>query len=460
MTKIHRISSSTHRLLVALTLCALLFSSEELWSQARTPEYISRVTINNVTQTNNNEIEFDLFVCRTSNSWERWANGTFQLKLVGVRDDEYNSSKMTVNLVPGTSGLELQNYKNGVLTRYAVTPRIFPGRISITVAGPDEFADCEFVPRNDSMRIGRFHVAMLDSTRLRDTLTWATPIEYYQANAYKVEVDSVLNSMTLFNANDNVEMRDLPCDADSENVTVRRDTFTIAARPPRCMAIDSLTAFYIGNRLVHLGWRTTCEQAVQGYILRRRVKSGLCLDPSQLEFHEIRRFGNPFDPEMFSKGSSTLGFQYDLSVPDTTQFRDLVYEYELSGVFFDGERRYLDTAEVYVPNSVILKAAIFPNPVTDSATIRYMVEDGVRITAKVYDVTGKELQTLMDKKVHNRRVTTKSWLDARGEDTYSVGWSRPDQAAQGSYFVVFTAYPIDDTSIEMSRAVVKIMLLR
>ncbi len=444
---------------------------------AQTREVLSQVSVNNITQVNNTELEFDLYLHRKSTAWERWANGTFQLHLVGVRDDEYTDANMRVELVNGSSDLQLQSYKNDVLSRYVITPRVVPGRISISVVGPDVFADSRFIPRNDSIRIGRFHVLMLDSTHLRDTLSWATPIEYYQANAYKIEKDSLVGNVLLYAENDNIEMRELPCFGDTNNRVIRTDTFVIAARPPKCLVVDTFYTVYVGERKVSIHWKTSCEQGVQGFVLRRRVKEGFCLNPSELEFHEIRRFGSIYDPEMFSKGHSTTGYLYDLSIPDTVDYRDMTYQYELSAIFFDGTRRYLDTTDQYIPNAIIVRAGVFPNPITqstDSAVIRYMVEDDVRITAKVYDVNGRELQTLLDKVPHSRKTLSadpkqKKWLDENGKlmwslvpnsDSYAIQWRKPEQGAQGAYFVIFIAYPIDDGSIEMSRAVVKMMVLR
>ncbi len=443
-------------------LVALLVCSSALVSQG-TSEVISGISVNNISQLNNTELEFDLFLHRSSTAWERWANGTFQLRLVGVRDDEYTDSTMSVKLVSGSSDLLQQSYKNtSALTAYVITPRVQPGRLSISIVGPDEFKDAKYVPRNDSIRLGRFHVSMLDSTHLRDTLAWVTPLDYYQANAFKIDADSMVANVKLYGANDNIEMRDQPCFGDSTNRVVRTDTFVIAARPPKCMKLDTFYTVYMGEKKVSIHWKTSCEQGVQGFILRRRIKEGLCLNPSELEFHEIRRFGTTFDPEMFAHGTGSQGFTYDLSVPDTVNYRDVIYQYELSALFFDGERRFLDTTDLYIPNAVIVRAAVFPNPVKegDSAVIRYMIDDDVLLTAKVYDPLGKELQTLMDKKLHVRRSSTKKWTEVQDADSYTIGWSKPQEGAQGAYFVVFLAYPVDDNGVEMSRAVVKIMYVR
>jgi hypothetical protein len=69
----------------------------------------------------------------------------------------------------------------------------------------------------------------------------------------------------------------------------------------------------------------------------------------------------------------------------------------------------------------------------------------------VYDVTGKELAVLLDNVVIPR--TTPGNVN-------TIVWSAPDQASQGLYNVVLIASPVDDPTIELSRAILKIQLLR
>jgi hypothetical protein len=228
------------------------------------------------------------------------------------------------------------------------------------------------------------------------------------------------------------------------------------------MVVDTFNARYLGDRFVKLHWHTACEQDVQGFILRRRIKgSGLCINPSDLEFREIRRFGPIFDSSMYSKGNRSPGFGYDVAMPkpDTVIYRDVVYEYELSGLFNDNTRKYLDTTEVYIPNSLILSATVFPNPVTDTAHIVYTVSDQVRITAKVYDLTGKELAVLMDKE-YKARNNFADPANPQINEGYRIAWLPNTQAAQGLYLIVMIAYPVDDANVELSRAIMKVQILR
>lgn len=437
-------------------------------------EVLSIVSIGAVSQTNNTTVEFDLTMKRTTTLWERWANGTFQLKIEGVADERYATDRMRVELLPGTSALTLQSFQaNGMDTGYVITPRVFPGRISITIFGPDSFSVAKFFPQDSTIRLGRFRISALDSIRLNSNLTWAAPLDYYQANAYKLDVDSMKAGVKWYGVHDNVEMRNFPRILGSGTTTVRKDSFYVAPPPQACLeliAADSaFTAFYLGDKMVNLKWYTKCEQGVQGYILRRRAIDCPGMKPSDLEFHEIRRFGNPYDSALYSKGNTVTGYAYKPSTPDTVNYRDVVFEYELSALFYDGTRRYIDTTRVYIPNSIITEAYVGPNPLvvdgggaaSKPVKIWYRVEDRVRLTVKVYDVVGKELATIKDKEIEERTpVNPNRTEDNKTEQLPYIEWSVPDQASQGLYNVILIAYPVDDTSVELSRAIVKLQVMR
>ncbi|MCX8050632.1 MAG: T9SS type A sorting domain-containing protein [Chlorobi bacterium] len=416
-------------------------------------EILSIVSIEDVAIVDPQTIEFSLTLRRTSNVWERWANGTFQFQIVGVASSRYTPSAMRVELLPNSSDLPIASYANAPLTAYSYCISLHDGWISVFIYGPDEFRDAKYFPLDSTLRLGRFRVTMTDGGRIGSSIAWMEPHDYYQANAYKLEVDSIAYGVRWYRADDNIEMRNYPrIDSTLDRVVVRTDSFRVAPAPEPCLTLEagSFRAEYLGDRLVQLHWKTLCEQGVRGFVIRRRC---LCstLPPSQTEFTEIRRFGVPFDTALFSKGTTTVGFDYTMSTPDTVNFRDIEYEYELSAIMYDGSRRFLDTTSIRIPISVISSATVYPNPTTTQATIRYTVEDRVRITAKVYDVTGKELALLLDNVVVPR--TTSGSVN-------TIVWNAPDQASQGLYTVVLIARPVDDPTVELSRAILKIQLLR
>lgn len=414
------------------------------------------LSVGEVNQVNTSTIEFDLGIKRTSNLWFKWANGTFQLRVAGVASEKYADSVMRVELVSGTSQLSLAPFNATGLDNYFITPRVFPGRISITVIGPDSIENSRLMPLDSVIRLGRFRVTMTDGSRLGTELQWATPIDYYQANAYKLDVDSVGKEQTYwYYTHDNVEMRNYPRINTGTTTRIRRDSFQITPPPPPCATIrdSSFLATYLGDRFVRLNWYTQCEQGIAGFIIRRRIVECPGLKPSDLEFREIRRYGTTFDQTLVSRGNTANGWGYEMSAPpDTITYRDVIYEYELAAQFNDGSRRALDTTRVHIPNAVIATAIAYPNPMVNATTIRYTVNDRVRLTAKVYDVTGKELAILLDNVVTARTIP--------GAEPYTVRWNAPDQASQGLYNVVLIARPVDDPTIELSRAVLKLQLLR
>lgn len=415
-------------------------------------EVLSIVSIENVVIVDPQTIEFTLTLRRTSNVWERWANGTFQFQIVGVSNGRYTPASMRVEFLPNSSDLPIAPYANAPLSAYSYCIALHPGWISVFIYGPDEFRDAKYFPLDSALRLGRFRVTMTDGGRIGNNIAWMEPHDYYQANAYKLEVDSIAYGVQWYRGDDNIEMRNYPRTNQVQDIIVRIDSFRVAPAPEPCLTlkVNSFRAEYLGDRKVQLYWSTLCEQGVRGFVIRRRC---LCstLPPSETEFREIRRFGIPVDTALFSKGTTTDGFDYTMSTPDTVELRDVVYEYELSAVMYDGSRRFLDTIAIRIPNSVISSATVFPNPTTTQATIRYTVEDRVRMTAKVYDVTGKELALLLDNVVIPR---------TEPGSVNTIVWNAPDQASQGLYNVVLIARPVDDPTVELSRAILKIQLLR
>jgi hypothetical protein len=79
------------------------------------------------------------------------------------------------------------------------------------------------------------------------------------------------------------------------------------------------------------------------------------------------------------------------------------YCYDLWSTDFFGQSRYHGRVCVAVPHSVISFAQVEPNPFSDQTTLRYVLEDRVLLSIKVYDLKGKEVQTLMERREMPRR---------------------------------------------------------
>jgi hypothetical protein len=100
-----------------------------------------------------------------------------------------------------------------------------------------------------------------------------------------------------------------------------------------------------------------------------------------------------------------------------------------------------------IPNSIITKATPSPNPFSISTRIDYIVEDDVILDAFVNDFSGRIVTHLL-----------KGAYTTKGQ--HSIDFLASYNAQEGLYNVVFIAYPIDDPTVEISRAIVKLQLIR
>jgi hypothetical protein len=317
--------------------------------------------------------------------------------------------------------------------------------LSITIAGPEEYGNCAFVPEDSSILIGTFLVATKNGSKVPDRLMWLQPQFYYQACAYKKELDSIVQPQNVQwgNANDNYEMDDGP-----QTTIIRYEVEDI---PPPEMILKFFAAEYAGLRKVKLDWATVREAFNRGFILRRGIVPLSSRDTSRVVFdHLVGTFEGNSEEEkgLIGLGTRNPGKDYKWYF-DTVQYRGEEYCYALYYKDFDNVEHYLAMACVPIPNSVITYAQANPNPMNVRTTIKYNLDDDVILECNVYDVIGKHLVTLIPKQYMER-----------GLHEVIFDAPRSDFASQGLYEVVFIAYPVDDPSVEISRAIVKVQLIR
>ncbi len=408
------IASGVYRLYAAvLVLCCVVFIPCTAVSVP--DDTLATLNVTRLLQPEPNVLEFDLRLLRDSDQWEKWANGTFQLTLPGVNLDE-----CTVEVVPNTSDLDLTNY--------IIADSTLMQRMSITILGPDEYWQCAAIDRDTGIRLGRFRVVAPQGTVLPTNLAWAQPYNRYQANGFKIATDS----LPWHGSHDNIEMLGrLRFLADSLNVPE--------------FFLKYFTAKYIGDRRVLLCWETRSEAYNKGFVLRRGIRpfGDAATDYSNVQFEEVARYTD--HPDLQGLGMSYDGKAYCYT--DTVPFRDEEYVYELLYENYVGDDIALDTATVIVPSSVIAFAQANPNPFRDQTVVDYILDDRVTLSCKVYDPTGKEVAVLLDNVI-------------LPIGKYNVRFEAPAVASQGLYDVVFIAYPVDDPSVELSTAVVKLQLIR
>lgn len=408
------VASGGYRLAVAaLVLCCTLFIPCTVL--AAIGDTLATLNVTRLLQPAPNVLEFDLRLSRDSDEWEKWANGTYQLTLQGVDLDQCK-----VEVLPNTSDLDL--------SAYTIADSVLKQRMSITILGPDEYWQCAAVDRDTGIRLGRFRVTAPTGSVLPTQLEWAQPYSRYQANGYKLSTDS----LPWNTSHDNIEMLGrLRFLADSLHV-------------PEFL-LKNFTAKYIGDKRVLLCWETQSEAYNKGFVLRRGIQplGDAANDYSNVQFEEIARYTEY--PDLLGAGMSYDGHSY--CFVDTVPYREETYVYQLLYENFVGSDVALDTASVFVPVSVIAFAQANPNPFRDQTVVDYILDDRVRLSCKVYDPNGREVAVLLDNVI-------------LPIGKYNVRFEAPAVASQGLYDVVFIAYPVDDPSVELSTAVVKLQLIR
>ncbi|MCL5991655.1 MAG: hypothetical protein M1419_06085, partial [Bacteroidetes bacterium] len=110
--------------------------------EAQSVDTLGIVTIDNVIQVKPDTMMFDLRLKRNSDKWERFANSTFEISIADTSFPIHPDS-CTIEFIPGTSEFKIATFSGGgqlPVTDYYITANVFPGRLSITVAGPEEYA--------------------------------------------------------------------------------------------------------------------------------------------------------------------------------------------------------------------------------------------------------------------------------------------------------------------------------
>ncbi|MFA6571510.1 MAG: hypothetical protein WCT77_09770 [Bacteroidota bacterium] len=419
--------------LLIIIVCGNLFS--------QTVDTLATVQVYNVALIKPDSLSFDLKITRTSDKWERFANGTFQL----IFNDTtlISPAKINIDYLGGTSDLKIASLagNNLPVTEYIITPRVFDGRISITLAGPEFFVDAFPVMRDSSIKIGTFIITPKDTAVLPKGLKWLTPSFYYQACAYKIDKDTFwIPDVLMAGPNDNFEMA---------HPGTSEVNYVVGELPAPEMILKYFKVEYAGRKKVKISWATIKEAYNKGFILQRALMNYNVVDTTtDVQWNEIARWsgGRPQEAGMRGAGTSFKEHEY-LYEYDTVQYRGSDYCYRLYYQDFNDRELYLAMKCLPVPNAVIVAATPYPNPFTNSTRIDYRVDDDVMMTTTVYDLKGREIRKLID----NKEIKY---------GRHDLIFEASDLASQGMYDMIFIAYPIDDPSVEVSRAIVKLQLIR
>ncbi len=418
-------------ILIIFINCGILFSQE--------PDTLAKLEIYETIQVDPTILEFKVRLIRTSDLWANWANGTFQFVF---NDPTYVIDPGKLEIVRlYQSDLDYGVVPGGDLPPedYIINPHIVDGRIGVAVVGPQSFENTKFV--DTVINIETFQIRSLDGSTLPNRVKWLEPYRYYQASAYKIQSDSLVPPIAAWwAANDNIEMENPPY-----SVIYFVDDTSIDPD----FILKFFSAKYLGAKKIWLEFETIQESRNKGFRIYRGILPYGSRDHNDVEYdHLVAAFDQPgpFQQEMIGLGTRNPGRYYEIR-HDTVDIRGVEYCYRLTYVDYDDEEYILAHACVPVPHAVITFAQANPNPFSDDTELEYTVDDDCIVTCKVYDLLGKEVMELFSSKVHRK-------------GTYNFTLQMPEYAMEGLYNVIFVAYPIDDPAIEISRASVKIQLVR
>ena len=149
---------------------------------------------------------------------------------------------------------------------------------------------------------------------------------------------------------------------------------------PTAVEYTVFTASLNNRNNVILNWTTATEQNCKQFNITRKK-----------------------DGENFVTIGSADG-QGSVSLPHIYKYTDNTvssghYSYRLEEVDFDGSLHYSNIVEIQVdmPKNFILEQN-YPNPFNPSTNINYTVPNESYISLKIYNILGKELETLVDEK--------------------------------------------------------------
>lgn len=216
---------------------------------------------------------------------------------------------------------------------------------------------------------------------------------------------------------------------DEFNTTLSQQTFSFTyGNSILPVVLASFSGRSLGNNMVRLDWRTLSEFQNLGFEVYR----------SRNNTSNYTRLPNGFIP-----GAGTTTVPQDYSVVDSNAATGLWY-YRLRQLNQNGTGNWLEEISVQVVTSVSEEKPLayrleqnYPNPFNPSTKIRYSIKAHGSTTLKVFNLLGREVATLVDKR--------------QDAGSYAVDWDAAGLPS-GVYF-----YKLESGSFTETR---KLMLVR
>lgn len=441
-----KLNSLKYKIIVLfLAICGILQHESASAKETTFRDTLATIAITDIKYLNTDELGFKIRLIKHSERWLSFVNGTYQIS--------FDAAGLVVNpdsveiKFTGVTDLRLMvSAGNETLpkTDYIVRPTISKNnRISIYIAGPEEFKNSIYVPKNDSgIVLGEFVLKSKNGFNIPNKLRWEEPTEFFQACAYKLDKDTLLApGIVWHNVDDNLEMSD----------TVKHFVNYISNNVEEKFVLDYFKVIYEGQKVVSVQWKTSSEPYNEGFILKRGLRRDKFMPHDSVTYNEIIAY-HPKNMELKGTGKNGLGGLYFWL--DTVPYRNVDYCYQLEykhRTFSESKDIFLARACAEIPNAVIFAASAAPNPFVDKTNINFWLEDDSYVTAVVKDVRGRSIRTLCTNVPYKMNMR---------QSPHVLEYVAGAHDATGVYEVVITALPIKDQSINRSEAFVKIQLVK
>lgn len=159
--------------------------------------------------------------------------------------------------------------------------------------------------------------------------------------------------------------------------------FTTQITSPLPVELSSFSARFIDNS-VKLVWKTETEVNNYGFEVERKVVNSESLEVEWVKIGFVEGSGNSNSPK-----------NYDFEDNNISSGK---YAYRLKQIDNDGSFEYSGIVEVYIP--LLPEYAIleqnYPNPFNPSTKIKFMVNENIAATLKIFSSIGEEIETLYD----------------------------------------------------------------
>lgn len=161
---------------------------------------------------------------------------------------------------------------------------------------------------------------------------------------------------------------------------------------PLPVELTSFTATVNSNGNVQLLWSTATELNNYGFEIERFRQNETTPLP------EWEKIG-------FVKGAGTKNSETNYIFIDTEKILSGKYFYRLKQIDIDGEYTYSEKVEVTIgiPDKYELYQN-YPNPFNPSTILKYSIPEDNFVTLKVYDITGRVVQTIFNNEWHTAGI--------------------------------------------------------